>query len=59
MTRPSPKDSRWFIEHRRRLTALLAPGSLAVVNANDIPPTNADGTLALVPNNDLIGRSFF
>ena len=53
MTRPSPKDSRWFIEHRRRLTALLAPGSLAVVNANDIPPTNADGTLALVPNSDL------
>jgi len=53
MTRPSPKDSRWFIEHRRRLTALMAPGSLAVVNANDIPPTNADGTLALVPNSDL------
>ncbi len=53
MTRPSPKDSRWFIEHRRRLAALLTPGSLAVVNANDIPPTNADGTLALVPNSDL------
>ena len=29
------------------------PNSLAVVNANDILPTNADGSLLIVPNNDL------
>ena len=39
--------------NRERLRALLPPGSLAVVNANDIPPTNSDGTTALVPNSDL------
>ena len=39
--------------NRERLRALLEPCSLAVVNANDIPPTNADGTTALVANSDL------
>lgn len=51
--RHSPIDPRLFIENRRRLMRLLPPGSLAVVNANDIPPTNADGTLRLIPNSDL------
>jgi Xaa-Pro aminopeptidase len=32
---------------------MLLPHSLAVVNANDIPPTNADGTMAAPPNSDL------
>lgn len=32
---------------------MLPPGSLAVVNANDLLPTNADGTLRPVPNSDL------
>ena len=31
----------------------MRKNSLAVVNANDIPPTNADGTLALPPGSDL------
>ncbi len=39
--------------NRERLRALLAPHSLAVVNANDIPTTNSDGSTALVPNSDL------
>ena len=39
--------------NRERLRALLAPHSLAVVNANDLPTTNSDGTTALVPNSDL------
>ncbi len=42
-----------FIENRANLAKLLQPNSLAVVNANDILPTNADGTLALRPNSDL------
>ncbi|HTI70421.1 MAG TPA: aminopeptidase P family protein [Candidatus Limnocylindria bacterium] len=48
-----PINARLFIDNRKRLKALLPPGSLAIVNANDIFPTNADGTLRLVPNADL------
>ncbi len=39
--------------NRERLRALLAPRSLVVLHANDLPPTNADGTAAGVPNSDL------
>jgi Xaa-Pro aminopeptidase len=46
-------DPQLFIGNRERLKSLLLPNSLVVVNANDIPPTNADGSLRLVPNSDL------
>ena len=42
-----------FTENRARLKSRLLPGSLAVVNANDIPPTNADGSRIPIPNSDL------
>jgi Xaa-Pro aminopeptidase len=42
-----------FSENRARLKKLLLPDSLVAVNANDILPTNADGTLRLVTNADL------
>ena len=45
--------ARLFVENRARLRASLLPNSLAVVNANDVLPTNADGSLRLVPNADL------
>lgn len=48
-----PIDPKLFVENRRRLAELMLPGSLAVVNANDILPTNADGTLTMQPNTDL------
>lgn len=48
-----PIDRRLFIGNRERLKRLFAPNSLAVVNANDVLPTNGDGTLAAVPNSDL------
>jgi Xaa-Pro aminopeptidase len=51
--RHAPIDSELFVSHRQRLAKLLLPGSLAVVNANDVLPTNADGTLPLVPSADL------
>lgn len=51
--RHQPIDSRLFVENRQRLCRLLAPNSLAVVNANDIPVTNSDGTLIQAPNSDL------
>ena len=46
-------DSALFVENRARLRQLLLPGSLAILNANDIPPTNSDGTRRLVANSDL------
>ncbi len=42
-----------FRAHRERLAQGLLPNSLVVVNANDLLPTNADGTLGAVPNSDL------
>ncbi len=51
--RHAPIDSHLFAANRERLRMLLPPHSVAVVNANDVPPTNADGSLPLVPNSDL------
>lgn len=51
--RYAPIDPQLFVENRARLRALLPPRSLAVLNANDILPTNADGTFRLVANSDL------
>ncbi|HWE03389.1 MAG TPA: aminopeptidase P family protein [Tepidisphaeraceae bacterium] len=48
---PIPREL--FIENRQRLKDLLLPQSVVVVNANDILPTNADGTLLMHPNSDL------
>ncbi len=42
-----------FLEHRQQLQRLLPAHSLAVLNANDVLPTNADGVLRLMPNSDL------
>lgn len=49
--RPIPPEL--FIGNRQRLTALLPANSLAVLNANDVPPTNGDGSAASIPNSDL------
>lgn len=51
--RYEPIDSTLFVQNRNRLKALLLPNSLAVVNANDVLPTNADGSLASIANTDL------
>ncbi|HEY5315351.1 MAG TPA: aminopeptidase P family protein [Pirellulales bacterium] len=48
-----PIDPALFIDNRARLRQLLPRGALAVLNANDVLPTNADGSLPLVPNADL------
>lgn len=49
----TPPPATLFIEHRRRLAARLRPNALAIVTANDILPTNADGTLPFRQNSDL------
>jgi Xaa-Pro aminopeptidase len=51
--RHEPIPSDLFSANRNRLAKLLPPNSLAVVNANDVLPTNADGTFGMVPNSDL------
>ena len=51
--RHAPIDPSFFSDNRQRLQALLPPSSLAVVNANDILPTSADGNLVIHPNSDL------
>lgn len=42
-----------FVENRKRLIQALKPNSVAVVNSNDIMPTNADGTMRFRQNSDL------
>lgn len=49
----APIDSALFVENRQRLTQLLKPNSLVILNSNDIMPTNADGTMRFVQNSDL------
>ncbi|MGA2438766.1 MAG: aminopeptidase P N-terminal domain-containing protein, partial [Acidobacteriaceae bacterium] len=49
-----PIDKELFRLNRANLRKLLPPGSLAVVNANDIPPVNGDAVLALRQNSDLL-----
>ena len=49
-TSPSQKV---FVENRKRLAKELPAGSMAVFNANDRMPTNADGTMGFRQNNDL------
>ena len=42
-----------FTANRERLAAQLPAQSVAILNANDIMPTNADGTMGFVQNSDL------
>ncbi len=51
--RHAPINPNLFTKNRARLKALLPQKSLAVVNANDVMPTNADGSLPIHPNSDL------
>ena len=48
-----PIDNQLFVNNRQRLVSLLKPKSLVVLNANDIMPTNADGSMGFRQNSDL------
>lgn len=52
--RYTPIDQKLYVENRDHLKKLMKPGSVAVFNANDIMPTNADGTMSLVQNSNLL-----
>ena len=46
-------NSKLFSNNRKKLCGKLPGKAIAVTNANDVLPTNADGTLPLHPNSDL------
>ena len=46
-------DKELFIANRKRLAEELKSGAIAVLNANDVMPTNADGTMRFRQNSDL------
>ncbi|MCF0050124.1 aminopeptidase P family protein [Dyadobacter sp. LJ53] len=51
--RYAPIGKELFTENRRRLSQLLKPKSLVILNSNDIMPTNADGSMGFKQNSDL------
>jgi Xaa-Pro aminopeptidase len=51
--KPIPLPTALFALNRERLLPLLLPRAVAVLNANDIMPTNADGTMGHIQNADL------
>ena len=50
-------DNQLFIENRKRFTSKLKANTLAILNSNDVLPTNADGTMPFRQNNDLFWLS--
>ena len=46
-------DKKLFIENRKLFSKKLKKNTLAIFNANDIMPTNADGSMPFRQNNDL------
>lgn len=51
--RYDPISPDFFVRNRENLRGLLKPNSMVIVLANDIYPTNADGTMAFKQNSDL------
>ena len=51
--RYEPIPAGLFIRNRQNLRGLLHPDSMVILHANDIYPTNADGTMAFKQNSDL------
>ena len=51
--KPIALPAELFTLNRARLTPCLLPHSVAVLNANDVMPTNADGTMGHLQNADL------
>jgi len=52
-----PIDNQLFINNRKSFSKRLATNTIAIFNANDLMPTNADGTMPFRQNNDLFWLS--
>ena len=48
-----PIDTNLFIQNRQKFATNLKPNSIAILNANDIMPTSADGTRSFIQNTDI------
>lgn len=55
--RYQPLPAELFVSNRQRLYSLLPPRSLVILHANDVLPTNADGSMGFVQNSDLFHLS--
>lgn len=53
LVRYEPISPDFFVRNRDNLRGLLKPNSLVILLANDIYPTNADGTMPFKQNSDL------
>ena len=51
--RYEPLSAGLFTRNRQNLRGLLKPSSIVILHANDIYPTNADGSMAFKQNSDL------
>ncbi|AGA76356.1 aminopeptidase P family protein [Echinicola vietnamensis] len=51
--RYQPLNNTFYKANRARLAKMLKPNSVAILNSNDLMPTNADGTMKFRQNNDL------
>jgi Xaa-Pro aminopeptidase len=51
--RHQPISNKLFINNRKQLLKELKTNSVAIVNSNDIMPTNSDGTMRFRQNSDL------
>jgi Xaa-Pro aminopeptidase len=52
--RYTPPASQLYITNRNKLAQQLLPGSIVIIDSNDIMPTNADGTMGFRQNSDLL-----
>ncbi len=52
-----PINKQLFLENREKFKGRLTGNDIAIFNANDIMPTNADGTMPFRQNNDLFWLS--
>lgn len=46
-------DQKLFIENRKRFTAQLKPGALAIFNSNEVMPRNGDASYEFKQNSDM------
>lgn len=51
--RYEPINNDLFIQNRTKLAEQMKPRSVAIVHANDIMPSNADGTMKFIQNSNL------
>jgi Xaa-Pro aminopeptidase len=50
----NPKvETGFFVQNRKNLSPLLKENSIAVINSNDIMPSNADGSMKFRQNSDM------